>query len=172
MLFNVSMDELCKRLEECRTGCVVGERLINHLLCADDPVIMSPYSAGLQQLLRVCSDDGKRLDMKFNSKKSAVMMAKTKEGQKRTFPSFFLEDKLLTVVDEVKYLGRIIRCDLCDDDDDDIQRQYCKLSAQANMLARNILFMCTDDVRIAFFKAYCPPTIHCPLVVQLQSGQV
>lgn len=83
---------LSKRLEECRAGCVVGERLINHLLYVDDLVIMSPYSAGLQQLLKVCSDYGKWLDVKFNSKKSGAMIAKTKEGQKRTFPFFFLEE--------------------------------------------------------------------------------
>lgn len=51
VLSNVSVDELSKRLEECRTGCVVGERLINHLLYADDLVIVSPYSA--QSLLRL-----------------------------------------------------------------------------------------------------------------------
>ena len=51
ILFNLHMDELSNRVK-------VGEKLVNHLLCADDLLIMSPcsYSAGLQQLLRVCSD--------------------------------------------------------------------------------------------------------------------
>ena len=47
------MDGLSRELEECNTGCMVGNQLINHLMYADDLIIMSPYSAGLQQLLRV-----------------------------------------------------------------------------------------------------------------------
>lgn len=49
MLFNVYMDELSKRLSGTRTGCMIGEKLVNHLLYADDLVCMSPYSAGLQE---------------------------------------------------------------------------------------------------------------------------
>lgn len=38
-----------------KTGCTVGDRLINHTMHADDSVVLSPYSAALQQLLRACS---------------------------------------------------------------------------------------------------------------------
>ena len=134
VLFNLYMDGLSKRLTMCRTGCMVGERLLNHLMYADDLVIMTPSSAGLQQLLRVCSDYGQLFDIKFNPKKSVVMIMKTKEDRDATFPSFLLAEKVLNVVDKVRYLGHIIRDDLSDDDD--VQRQYCKLYAQANMLSR------------------------------------
>ena len=148
------MNGLSKRLTMCRTGCMVGERLLNHLMYADDLVIMTPSSAGLQQLLRVCSDYGQLFDIKFNPKKSVVMIMKTKEDRDATFPSFLLAEKVLNVVDKVRYLGHIIRDDLSDDDD--VKRQYCKLYAQANMLSRKF-HMCTDDVKIALFKAYCTP---------------
>jgi len=49
-------------------------------------------------------------------------------------------------------LGHIIRNYL--NDDYDVQRQCCKLYGQANMLAR-IFYMCTNDVKIALFRAYC-----------------
>lgn len=55
---------------------------------------------------------------------------------------------------KLKYLGHIIRSDLCDDDE--IQRQHCKLYAQANMLAGKFN-MCTDVVKIALFKANFTP---------------
>ena len=42
VLFNLYMDGLSKRLTMCRTGCMVGERLLNHLMYADDLVIMTP----------------------------------------------------------------------------------------------------------------------------------
>uniref|UniRef100_A0A671UZC4 Reverse transcriptase domain-containing protein n=1 Tax=Sparus aurata TaxID=8175 RepID=A0A671UZC4_SPAAU len=54
-LFNIYMDDLSLQLNECGTGCLVGNSLINHLMYADDLVILCPYSAGLQQLLRICS---------------------------------------------------------------------------------------------------------------------
>lgn len=52
----------------------------------------------------------------------------------------------------VKYLGHIIRNDL--NDEDDVQRQCCRLYGQANMLARKF-YMCTDAVKIALFRAFC-----------------
>ena len=58
-----------------------------------------------------------------------------------------------TEVNKVRYLGHIIRNDLCHDDDDDVQRQCCKLYARANMLACKF-HMCTEDVKTALFRAY------------------
>ncbi len=108
MLFNLYMDDLTQRLKDCKTGCMVGERLLNHLLYADDLVVMSPYSAGLQQLLRVCSDYGEQYDLKFNIKKSMVMLVRAKEDCKAVFPSFYLAGQELSVVNKVKYLGHIM----------------------------------------------------------------
>ena len=85
LLFNLYMDHLSKELKECRTGCLVGDSLINHVLYADDLVVLSPSSAGLQQLLRICSQNGIMYDIKFNSTKSMVLMAITKEDRKLSF---------------------------------------------------------------------------------------
>lgn len=71
-------------------------------------------------------------DIKYNPKKSIVMIARTKEDQELSFPCFYLNERKLSVLTKVKYLGHIIRDDLCDDD---VMRQCCKLYAQANMLA-------------------------------------
>ena len=168
VLFNLYMDELSTNLSMCKTGCMVGERLVNHLMYADDLVIMSPCSAGLQQLLNVCSEYGLQYDIMFNPKKSVVMIMKTKDDRKATFPSFHLANKVLSVVDRVRYLGHIIRDDLSDDDD--IQRQYCKLYAQANMLCRKF-HMCTNDVKIALFKAYCSPLYTAHLWCSYSAGK-
>ena len=82
------------------------------------------------------------------------MIVRTKDDQKLTFPSFSLAGEALEVVKKFKYLGHIIRDDLSDDDD--VQRQCCMLYGQANMLARKF-HMCTDDVKISLFRAYCTP---------------
>ena len=105
VLFNLYMDDLSRALEVCKTGFMVGDRCINHLMYADDLVIMSPYSAGLQQLLRVCSDYGLQYDIKFNVKKSVVMIARTKEDKKLCLPSFYLSRQELKVVAKTKSPG-------------------------------------------------------------------
>ncbi len=62
---------------------VIGDSLINHLMYVDDCPL-----AGLQQLLRVCSNYGVQHDIVFNTKKSVVMIVKTKEDRKQSFPPF------------------------------------------------------------------------------------
>ncbi len=63
---------------------------------------MSPYSAGLQQLLRVCSNYGEQYDLKYNIKKSVVMLVRAKEDPMAVFPSFYLAGKELSEVNKGK----------------------------------------------------------------------
>ena len=133
-LFNVYMNDLSLNLNACGTGCRVGDSLINHLMYADDLVIFSPYSAGLQKLLSVCSQYGLDFDIKYNAKKSKVMIVRSREDRQSKFPDFYLSEAALSVCSEITYLGHIISNDLTDDKD--IYRQRRKLNAQANMLSR------------------------------------
>ncbi len=103
LLFNLYMDDLSVEVNECKTGCVIGDSLINHLMYADDLVILSPYSSGLQQLLRVCLNYGVQHDIVFNTKKSVVMIVKTKEDRKQEFTSFYLGDQVLNVVNKIHF---------------------------------------------------------------------
>ncbi len=41
-LVNVYMDDLSRELNACKIGCINGAMLINHLMYADDLVIMCP----------------------------------------------------------------------------------------------------------------------------------
>ena len=65
---------------------------------ADDLVILCPYSAGLQQLLRICSQYGIDFDIKYNVKKSNIMIVRSREDRKFVFPDFFLSDIALSSV--------------------------------------------------------------------------
>ena len=40
--------------DSCKTGCLSGEIMINHLMYADDLVLLSPSATGLRELLRTC----------------------------------------------------------------------------------------------------------------------
>ncbi len=57
---------------------------MNHLMYADDLVVLSPSSAGLQQLLSVCSVYGVENDIKYNANKSVVLICCSKEDQTTT----------------------------------------------------------------------------------------
>ncbi|XP_016519354.1 RNA-directed DNA polymerase from mobile element jockey-like [Poecilia formosa] len=113
-LFNIYMDELSKRLNCCKTGCVVGDCTINRIMYADDLVILCPYSAGLQQLLRVCSQYGYDFDIKYNAKKSNVMIVRSREDKHLITPDFSLSGIVLNICNEIKYLGHYITDDLSD----------------------------------------------------------
>lgn len=153
-LFNLYMDELSVQLNMRKTGCVVGKMLINHFMYADDLAILSPSSAGFQQLLNVCSDYGSQYDVNFNPKKSAVLICRTTEDKHLCFPDFYLSGQKLNASCKTKYLGHFITDQLRDDDD--IYRQRRMLYAQANTLARKF-HMCSDVVKIKLFKTYCTP---------------
>jgi hypothetical protein len=151
-LFNVYIDGLSINLNECPTGCYAGSLKINHLMYADDLVVLSPYSAGLQQLLNICTEYGAEFDIKYNAVKSNVMIVQCKGNTQTVFPDFYLCNEIMNVCHDTKYLGHII----CDDlsDDADINRQRRKLYVQGNTLARKF-FMCTPDVKVQLFRTYC-----------------
>ena len=73
-IFGVYMDDLSKKLNNVNAGCIIGAALINHLMYADDLVLLDPSSMGLLVLLSGCSDYGLEHDIKYNSTKSNAMM--------------------------------------------------------------------------------------------------
>ena len=154
ILFNWYMNDLSLLLNTSGTGCRVGNLVINHLMYADDLVIFSPSSAGLQQLLRICTQYGSDFDIIYNAKKSKLMIIRSREDRRAIFPDFYLSGTLLSMCNEITYLGHVITDDLTDDKD--ILRQRRKLYAQANMLCRKFS-MCSVTVKVSLFKAYCTP---------------
>ena len=73
------MDYLTIALNKiCNTGYVVDTTTISHLMYADDLVIMSPSVSGLSEQMQVYGLNGLNHDIKYNSKKSAVLICKSK----------------------------------------------------------------------------------------------
>ena len=106
ILFYFYMNDLSNNLSSCKTGCMVGSTVMNHLMYADDCVIFSPSSADMQQLLNVCSVYGEQQDIKYESK-SLIMICRTMGDRHITFPDFKLSGNVLNICSEVKYLGNI-----------------------------------------------------------------
>lgn len=157
-LFNVYTDDLSSSLNKCNAGCYIMQNIINHLLYADDLVLFAPSVRGLNMLLRICETFGITHDVKFNSKKSVVMIVRSEYLMNSVLPNFKLNGEILKEVKYYKYLGCIISNDL--KDDLDIDRQRRKLYVQGNIILRKF-FMCSVEVKLKLFTAYCS-TMYVP----------
>ena len=148
-LFCIYVDELSKMLNNVHVGCFVGTMLVNHLMYADDLVLLSPSAAGLSILLSICSTYGIEYDVMYNSTKSNVLVFRSKLLKNVHVPAFEINSTAIDRVSMYKYLGHCINDELSDDDD--MTRQRNKIYAQGNALIRKF-YMCTENVKIALFK--------------------
>ncbi len=62
------MDGLSQSLNSQKIGCNINNVLINHLMYADDTVLISPSPRGLQRLIAQCEMYAKDCDIIFNVK--------------------------------------------------------------------------------------------------------
>ena len=143
-LFNIYMDD--------RVYSWVYSTIVNHLMYADDIVLLSPSATGLSLLLHVCGKYGLEHDIRFNSKKSGVIIFRNSFVKDFSYPSFVMNGESIKEVPFVKYLGHVISADM--KDDLDIMRQCRQLYAQGNALARRF-HMCSDNVKVTIFRSYC-----------------
>ncbi|RVE39936.1 hypothetical protein evm_015414, partial [Chilo suppressalis] len=151
VLFNLYMNGLLEELSSTRVGCHIGGACVNNLSYADDMVLLSPSVAGLRKLLGICEKYAHIHGLKYNVKKTEVMIFKAGSGP-RSIPEITLCGSPLTIVTRFKYLGHIITDSL--KDDHDLERQRRSLAMRANMLARRFAH-CSKQVKITLFKAYC-----------------
>ena len=103
---NIYFRYLRRQLYRCPTGCIAGGTIVNHLMYADDIVLLSPSATGLSLLLHVCGNYGLEHDIRFNSKKSAVIIFRNSFVKDFTFPSFVMNGESIMEVPFVKYLGK------------------------------------------------------------------
>jgi hypothetical protein len=152
VLFNVYMDGLSSVLNTLNTGCYFNGVLINHLMYADDLVIISPSIRSMQILLSHCDSYADLHDVKFNTKKSKCMLFKSDDIQITSGHNLFLSSKKLTFVSEHNYLGVILCSNECDDFS--IDKQCKGVYARGNFILRHFR-QCTDEVKILLFNSYC-----------------
>ena len=151
-LFNVYMDDLSLKLKKHYAGCRIANNIINHLFYADDLVLLSPSHRGLQELLETCEKFAREHDIIFNTKKSVVMIRRSKLLKSAVIQPFKLCNEVLNEVTETKYLGYYLTAD--GKDDRDMTRACRQLYAQGNSLVRKF-HMCTEKVKIKLFTTYC-----------------
>ena len=99
LIYNISVDDLSVALNACRVGCCIGNVIINHLMYADDLVILAPSVAGLSKLLRICGIFGESKDNILNQKKRASLYFISKLLKEVQLPNVYLNDVLIKQVD-------------------------------------------------------------------------
>ena len=117
LLFNIYIDEILSKMKDLNIGCRMGINKVNVQAYADDLVLLSPTSSGLQKLIYYLSDLLDIHELKINTDKTKVVIF-IKKIVRQQF-EFKLNDKILEVVDHIKYLGCILNNKLCDEFDID-----------------------------------------------------
>ena len=153
-LFKVYVDDLSVILNSFKIGCSITNIIINHLMYADDIVLISPSTGGLGTLIEACQQFGLKNDIKFNSAKSAILPFLPEDKKKYRIPPIYMNNESIPIVDHFKYLGHILSD--TKNDDLDIERQRKKIYAQGNSILRKF-HMCSIEVKVELFKTYCTP---------------
>jgi hypothetical protein len=152
ILFNVFMDDLSRMLSKLNVGCYMNSVCFNHLLYADDSVLLAPSPSALQKLVNVCVNFARDSDMVYNLKKTVCMCFKWKSNHNVYIPEITLNGAALNWKGEQKYLGVILTESLADDSD--MKRQMRAIYASGNTVIRRFK-ACSDNVKKQLFRSYC-----------------
>ena len=152
LCFNVYMDGLSDILCKTECGCTVRGRMINHIMYADDIVILSPSANRLQRLITICAAYGDSHDIKFNHDKTVCMYLPLKGNCTVNSPIIYLSSQLVYLVPKFKYSGTLITQD--NSDDENMRRQRGNYYARSNGLIKNF-YACSPVVKCDLFKAFC-----------------
>ena len=146
------MDGLSSSLSNTPTGCAIGGVRVNHIMYADDLVIISPSVKGLQRLLDVCAVYGQTHDILFNDDKTVCMFMPTKSSFYINTPALFLNGRRLSFTFKYKYLGMLITHDGFDEANMSRQRGF--FYARSNGLSKNFN-ACSPSVKATLFRTFC-----------------
>lgn len=152
LLFSIYMDSLSDKLNSSKAGCLINDKLYNHLIYADDTVLIAPSAAALQCLLAICDVYSSASDIKYNSKKSVCMVSKPRSFNFTISPNFVLNGKQLAFVDHYNYLGYLFYSN--SKDNEEISKNTRSMYIRGNSLVRNFKH-CSEDVKCELFRAYC-----------------
>ncbi|CAH2106699.1 unnamed protein product [Euphydryas editha] len=104
-LFNLYMNHLIDELSNSNIGCHVDGVNINNISYADDMVLLSPSISALRRLLSICQVYAEAHGLKYNAKKSEIMVFKAGAKGYKTIPEVSLCGTPLLRVTSFKYLG-------------------------------------------------------------------
>ena len=130
-LFNVYIDGLSEMLSACQSGCYAGVSKVNHLMYADELVLLYPCKIGLSRLLKCCDEYAISHDIVYNGSMSCVLICSPNKTV--ADPVFYVQNSLIVRKTKAKYLGHIMSEDMSDDADVLRQVTYEAISHRENL---------------------------------------
>ena len=127
---------------------------------ADDLVLLSPSSSGLQKLLGRAGELLAEEGLLLNVRKTVAMVFRPKPLSSDDHMKLTFYDKSIDFVDSFKYLGCILSksfTDYCD-----IDRCYKSFNRSAGFLLRKFNFTDTN-ILFSLFNSYCSSFYGCEL---------
>ena len=154
-LFNMYVDVLSQQLNKVMVGCCMNGKVINHLYYADDLVLLSPSTHGMQKLLNECETYASKYGRKLNENKSVVPNFKGHRFKASPSAKLYLNGSLIQTAVSYTYLGHIVNNNL--NDNKDIERQLRTFYGKLNMLLRTF-GSCSYAVKLQFL---CHTVVQC-----------
>ena len=133
----------------------------NHLVYADDTVLLVPSPTSLQKLIDICFAFADSHCLVYNKKKTKYMCIKPPNLKRLYIPDVRLYCNTVKLVNDEKYLGYIIENDCYDNAH--IKKEMRNTFARGNMLIRNFRH-CSDAVKIKLYKTYCS-SVYCNALI-------
>jgi len=157
-LFNIAMSDLQNMLHEC-PGVNIGDTTVHGLFYADDIVLIAKNDHDLTQMLQVADTYSRKWGLRFNSKKSQILVV----GKRITDKQWPLGDMMLKETNSYKYLGVIINRRL--NDSDHINVHLAEKAKKLQAYLRYTLSSHMDINRVTFgntlwHKALLPSLSH------------
>ena len=152
ILFNVFMDDLSCTLRGALFGCHINGECYNHIIYADDTVLVASSPTALQNLLDISVTYFTEHKLLINRRKTKCMTVFPSGMAKLTVPTFFIDESPITVVDQQCYLGVLLNS-ACSDNAD-IKTQIRSLYVRGNMILQKFKH-CSDEVKGQLFRNYC-----------------
>ena len=151
-LFNIYINNLLDEITQLNAGCRLGLLQSNIIAYADDIVLLAPSSASLQILLDAAALKLKKLDLVINEVKSKVMVFSNKVNKPRGLKQFFIEDKIIHMVNHIRYLGYEMNEDLSSGKDIDDKRS--KFYSEFNQILRKFTLL-DKNLKLFLFRQFC-----------------
>ena len=151
IFFNIYVNDLSNVLNSKRCGCNLNGVNYNHLLYADDTILLAPSPSALQKLITICERFASNNEIIYNPNKSRIMCIQPNKDKVKV-PVFTINGKNVMIVEQFKYLGFCISSDM--KDDCDINRQIRSFYSRGNIVIKCFRH-CSDEVKSLLFKTYC-----------------
>ena len=139
----------------------LNSKCFNHLVYADDTVLLVSSPKALQNLINICVNFAEKHGLVYNERKTKFMCIKPAALKNIYVPGVELNGKILELGKTEKYLGFIVNDSF--NDNDYIKNEIANTYARGNMIFRHLKH-CSEDIKVKLYNSYCCNIYCCALV--------